>query len=64
MAEDTSIPKSLVEQIFDAMFVEIEGQDVFGEQVVEKLKQLAASGELKKPASVIKVIKLSSGSKP
>jgi len=64
MTEETSIPKSLVEQIFDEMFVEIEGRDVFDEQGIEKLKQLAASGELKKPAIVTRVIKSSSGRKP
>jgi len=37
---------------------------VFDEQVIEKLKQLAASGELKKSDIVTKVIKSSSGRKP
>ena len=64
MTEETSIPKSLVEQIFDEMFVEIQGRGVFDEQVIEKLKELAANGELKKPAIITTVIKSSSGWKP
>jgi phosphoenolpyruvate carboxylase len=64
MMEETSIQKSLVEQILDEMFADIEGRDVFDKQVIQKLRQLAESGDLKKPANVIKVIKSASGRKP
>ena len=64
MAEETIIQKSLVEQILDEMFTKIEGQEEFGTQTIQNLRQLAASGGLKKPQQIAKVIKSVSGEKP
>jgi len=60
MAEET-VQKSLVEQILDDMFANIEQQEEFDADTVQRLKQLAASGNLKKAAQVIRAIKSASG---
>lgn len=60
MAEET-VQKSLVEQILDDMFANIEQQEAFDPDTVQRLKQLAASGNLKKAAQVIRAIKSASG---
>ncbi len=61
MSEETRDRKSLVEQIFDEMFKNIEGREEFDVQTIEKLKQLAKSGDLVKPTQVIEIIKSDSG---
>ena len=62
MTEETIIKKSLVEQIFDEMFASIEGREEFDEKTIQKLKQLAVSGDLKKaPKVVTKAIKSTLG---
>lgn len=62
--EETPIQKSLVEQILDEMFTSIGEREVFDAQTIQKLRQLATSGELKKPALVTKVIKSTSQRTP
>jgi hypothetical protein len=61
MSEETIIQKSLVEQIFDEMFASIEGREEFDAQTLQKLKQLAVSGDLKKATQATKAIRLASG---
>ena len=61
MTEETIIQRSLVEQIFDEMFASIEGREEFDAQTIQKLKQLAVSGDLKKATQATKAIKLASG---
>lgn len=58
--EETTVQKSLVEQIFDEMFTSIEGQREFDDQTIQKFRQLAISGGLKKPAQVTNAIKSAS----
>ena len=64
MIQGSPIPKSLVEQILDGMFAEIGRREAFDEQVIQKLKQLAASGELAKPPAATQAIKSPSAKKP
>jgi hypothetical protein len=56
MAENTTIPKSLVEQILDDMFVSLEAREEFDAQTVRGLRDLAQRGGLKKAAQVTKAI--------
>ena len=61
MTEETPIQKSLAEQIFDELFANIEGREEFDAGTIQKLKQLAISGDLKKAPQVTKAIKPESG---
>jgi len=61
MTEESVIPKSLIAQILDEMFANIEGRKEFDARTIQKLKQLALSGYLNKATQVTKVIKLASG---
>jgi hypothetical protein len=54
---DESIQKPLVEQILDEMFAILQSQEEFDDETITKLKHLAASGDLQKPARVTQVIK-------
>jgi hypothetical protein len=56
MTEETPIQKSLVEQILDEMFANIEGREEFDVQMIQKLKQLAANDGLRKAPQVVKTI--------
>jgi hypothetical protein len=60
MAERT-VQKSLVEQILDDMFANIEELEEFDAELLQKLKQLAVSGNLKKAPQIIRAIKAASG---
>jgi len=55
------IQKSLIEQIFDDMFSNIEGRKEFDVQTIQKLRQLAICGDLKKVPQVTEAIKSASG---
>jgi len=55
--------KSLVDQIMDAWFAELEGAKEFDALTIEGLKHLASSGTLKKPAQVKKVVLVSGDAK-
>jgi len=57
MAKDTINQPSLIEQIFAEMFKTLEGRDEFDSHTIEKLKALAASGNLSKAEKVEKAIK-------
>ena len=50
--------KSLVDQIIGAWFAELEGISEFDASTIERLKHLASRGALRKPAQVIKAIKI------
>ena len=50
--------KTLIEQIYDELFSNIETHNVFDEGTIKTLKQMAAKGELKKPAKVTGAIKV------
>ena len=64
MTSESVIQKSLVEQILDRMFANLEERDEFDKQVVQELKDLAASGNLQKAPHVIKAIKSAPGAPP
>lgn len=57
MAEQTHIEKSLIDQILDEMFVNVEGKVEFNNKTIQNLKQLVISGNLKKANEVIKALK-------
>lgn len=50
--------KSLVDQIIDAWFAELEGISEFDASTIERLKHLASRGVLTKPAQVTKAIEV------
>ena len=60
MAEDAA-EKSLVEEIVEDMFAILEELEEFDADVLQGLKQLAASGDLRKARQVIRAIKQASG---
>jgi hypothetical protein len=60
MAERT-VQKSLVEQILDDMFANIEELEEFDAELLQRLKQLAVSGNLKKAPQIIRAVKAASG---
>jgi hypothetical protein len=62
--EERTVQKPLVGQIIDEMLASIEGQKEFDAGTIEKLRQLAASGGLKKPALVTAIMKSTSESTP
>jgi len=62
MTKETS-NKSLVDQTIDAWFVELESRKEFDAPTIERLKHLASSGTLKKPAQLKKVIVVSEDAK-
>jgi predicted PP-loop superfamily ATPase len=64
MTSQSSIPKSLVEQILDEMFANVEPRKEFDKDTIDKLKHLAASGGLDKVARVTEVIKSAPGTPP
>ena len=55
--------KSLVDQIMDAWFADLEQSEYFNPSALEKIKQLASQQELKRPKKVISAIKMMSGGK-
>lgn len=57
MAKDTIIQPSLVEQILNEMFTTLEERDEFDVRAIQKLKDLAASGNLSKAKKVEEAIK-------
>jgi len=60
MEEEITIQKSLVEQIFDEMFVQLEGRVEFDTTAIQKLRQLTISGNLSKATRVTEAIKAAS----
>jgi len=60
MAEEI-IQKSLVEQILSDMFASIEELEEFDADVLQRLKQLAVSDNLKKAPQIIRAITAASG---
>jgi len=60
MSEDIA-EKSLVEEIVADMFVNLEELEEFDADVLQRLKQLAASGNLRKAREVIRAIEEASG---
>jgi hypothetical protein len=56
MAENTTIPKSLVEQILEDMFARLDAREEFDAQTVRRLRDLARRGGLKKAPQVTKAI--------
>jgi len=57
MKEEKHIEKSLLEQIFDEMFANIEGRKEFDTQTLGKLRGLAAKGGLNKFVEINEAIK-------
>jgi len=60
MGDEATIQKSLLEQILDDMLARVERREEFDVLSIEKLKQLAQSGDLTKPKQVAAAIKLAS----
>lgn len=58
MEEETLVQKPLVEQILDKMFAKLEGRKEFDAATIQKLKALAARGDLTKDAQITNAIKL------
>jgi hypothetical protein len=50
--------RSIVDQVMDAWFAELENTKEFDASTIERLKHLASRGTLKKPAQVTKAIKV------
>ncbi|HUT17364.1 MAG TPA: hypothetical protein VMW84_03600 [Acidobacteriota bacterium] len=57
MNDDAFSNKPLIKQIYDELFANIERCDEFDEGTINTLKQLAATGELKKHGKVMESIK-------
>ncbi len=57
MTDQNPIQASLTDEILDEMFTSLAKREEFDQITVDGLRQLARSGELKKAAQVIKVIK-------
>jgi len=55
-AEDIS-KRSLLEQIYDELFANIEKHNEFDEGLTRTIKQLATNGELKKHQKVVDVLR-------
>lgn len=55
--EDNNIEKSLVEQIFDETFEQLEADPTFTGEVIEDLRKLGRSGNLKKAKKVEDALK-------
>ena len=60
MGDEATIQKSLLEQILDDMLARVGEREEFDPITIEKLKQLAQSGDLAKPRLVAAAIKLAS----
>ncbi|MEQ8187992.1 MAG: hypothetical protein ABRQ39_08485 [Candidatus Eremiobacterota bacterium] len=60
MSEENNIQKSLIEQIFNEMFMNIEKSGELDKKIIQELKNLAVNGELNKVNKVMNVIQLSS----
>ncbi|MBW1932806.1 MAG: hypothetical protein JRI56_07295 [Deltaproteobacteria bacterium] len=57
MAKDTIIQPSLIEQILNEMFTTLKGRGEFDTHTIQKIKALAASGNLGKVKKVEEAIK-------
>lgn len=64
MAKDIIIQKSLVEQILNEMFITLEGRDEFDTRIIQRLKELAVSGNLNKVKKVAESINSAPGETP
>ena len=60
MEEEITIQKSLVEQILDEMFVQLEGRVEFDTTTTQRLRQLTISGNLSKVTQVTEAVKAAS----
>jgi hypothetical protein len=61
MAEDSAIPKSLIEQITDELSNRLRDKKGFDPSLIEKINQLAANGELKKRPKLVALLKAERG---
>jgi hypothetical protein len=57
MADNNVIQKSLVEQIYDELITRLDNKEGFDEELIQKIKDLSNSDELKKPAKLQSVLK-------
>lgn len=58
MENENICKRSIVEQIYDELIVNIEGQDEFDAEIVEKIKELITKGEIKKSVKIAEAIRL------
>ncbi|MBI4284875.1 MAG: hypothetical protein HY670_03110 [Chloroflexi bacterium] len=58
MDEKQTVAKPLVQQIFDAMFADIDKRAEFSDETIQKLKHLTESDSFKKPNEIISAIKV------
>ena len=56
MSQQTTVPKSLVEQIVDEMLASIEDREEFDPETIQRLKELSKCGDLTKPRQIAKAI--------
>lgn len=61
MEQNSAVSKSLTEQILQQTLMSLESTDKFDPDTLDKLKQLASDGNLKKHGEVSRVIRPSSG---
>lgn len=57
MSKKAEIQKPIAEQIFDELFVLLQEHSEFDTETIDKLKQLAQNGDLRKAQPILKVIK-------
>jgi len=58
MENENICKRSIVEQIYDELVVNIESQDEFDAEIVEKIKELITKGEIKKSVKIAEAIRL------
>jgi hypothetical protein len=61
MAENTAVPKSLIEQITDELINRLEDKDGFDWNLIKNISELAANRELKKRAKLMAILKTEGG---
>ncbi len=57
MADNYDVPRSLIEQITDELASRLKDKDGFDADLIEKIKELADSGELKKRPKLVSLLK-------
>lgn len=58
MEKEVIIEKSLVNQVLDELIIRIEKKDEFDTAIIQKLRELATSGDLTKAERIREAIKI------
>lgn len=56
MPEDLDIPKSLLDQVLEEMFVKLEKEEKIEDQVMNELRQLAANNQFTNRKKILSAI--------